>query len=224
MKRIIKSDAPASLTSWKAQANENWQPTYATLQNPQKRELHLSLLNEQGSLCCYCGRRISIEDSHIEHFRPQELFKQLELDYENLHASCIRQTDPGTPLHCGHHKGNWFDEDLHISPLEDDCEGRFRYLLDGNIQSTLEVDSAAAKMIEVLALDIPYLNNRRADAISEVFDQHFLATVSNDELLQLATTIRALPLDRQNPFDHVVARFAEQLLPEADAGNRYGEP
>jgi len=95
MRKILKAVEPESVTQWKAQANDDWQPSYATLQNPQKRDLHLSLLNEQGHLCCYCGRRIGPEDSHVEHFRPQELFQTLELDYENLHASCIRQKIQG---------------------------------------------------------------------------------------------------------------------------------
>jgi len=184
------------------------------LQNPQKRDLHLSLLNEQGHLCCYCGRRIGPEDSHVEHFRPQELFQTLELDYENLHASCIRQKNPGSPLHCGHHKGNWFEEHLHISPLEEACEERFSYLLTGEIQSAKETDPAAVKMIEVLALDIPYLNNRREEAIIRMFDNAFLEAMSDDELLYLMSALRALPPSQQNPFDHVLARFAQQLLPE----------
>jgi uncharacterized protein (TIGR02646 family) len=55
---------------------------------------------------------IGFEDSHVEHFRPQEHFQALQLDYANLHASCIRQTLPGRPLHCGHAKGSDFDNDL----------------------------------------------------------------------------------------------------------------
>jgi uncharacterized protein (TIGR02646 family) len=213
MKKTIKAVEPETIRLWKAQANEHWQPSYPTLQNPQKRELHLSLLREQGYLCCYCGRRISQEDSHIEHFKPQELFEDLDLSYDNLHASCIRETKPGTPLHCGHHKGNWFDEALHISPLSDGCEERFRYLLSGEIQANQETDFSARKMIEILALDISYLKNRREESITRMFDDSFIDTVSDEELLLLIATLRSLPPEEQNPFDHVVARFAEQLLP-----------
>lgn len=215
MRKITKLTEPNSLILWKSQANDDWQPSYHNLQNPQKRELHLSLLDEQGNLCCYCGRRIDLSDSHIEHFRPQELFESLQLAYENLHASCIRETEPGTPLHCGHHKKNWFDESMHISPLEEGCERRFRYLLSGEIQATQDTDSAATTMIEVLALDIAYLNNRREDALTKFFDPNFLASVSNEELAVLTARLRSMPSVEQNPFDHVVARFAEQLLPEA---------
>jgi uncharacterized protein (TIGR02646 family) len=213
MKLIIKGTEPASFTQWKDSANENWTPTYASLQHPEKRDLHQSLLAEQNSCCCYCGQEIDLSTSHIEHFRPQEHFDLLALDYQNLHASCLRETKPGNPLHCGHRKGNWFEEDLHISPMEDGCERRFRYLLTGEIQANEYEDAPASKMIDVLALDIAYLNNRREQAIRGIFDNDFLSEVSNEELEQLITGLRSLERGPQAQLSHVIARYAEQLLP-----------
>ena len=212
MKRVLKGTEPASFTDWKSSANDEWAPTYPTLQNPQKRELHEALLQEQGSLCCYCGREIEAATSHIEHFRPQEQFEALALDYENLLASCLRETRPGNPLHCGHRKGNWLEEALHISPMDEQCELRFRYLQNGEIQPTDSEDLPAAKMIEILALDIAYLNNRRRDTIRRLFDDEFIASVSNEDLEHLVSVIRAASVSDQKPFDHIIARFAEQLL------------
>jgi uncharacterized protein (TIGR02646 family) len=97
MRYVAKADDPDSLVAWKSQANENWTPTYADLQNPEKRELHLALLTEQGGTCCYCGQQISVEESHIEHFIPQEARDDLALEYRNLHASCIRARSPRLP-------------------------------------------------------------------------------------------------------------------------------
>ncbi len=212
MKQIFKGTEPASFTQWKAAISDTWMPTYSTLQNPEKRALQSSLLLEQGGFCCYCGRDIDAESSHIEHFRPQEHFEQLALEYQNLHASCIRETKPDTPLHCGHLKGNWFDEAEYISPMEDGCEQRFRYLLNGQIQATDAADSAAVKMIKVLALDINYLNNRRQNAIDRVFDPAFVAEASDEDFKTLMMGLRSIPLHGQQAFDHVIARFAEQLL------------
>ncbi|OUM05542.1 TIGR02646 family protein [Pseudomonas syringae] len=212
MKRIIKGTEPASFTEWKAGANENWAPTYPTLQNPQKRDLHTSLLQEQDFSCCYCGREIGLDSSHIEHFRPQEHYKPLALEYNNLHASCLRETKPGNPLHCGHHKSSWFDENLHISPTEENCEQRFRYLLTGKIQSNHPEDAPAATMIEKLALDITYLTRRRQEAITGVFDEQFLTSASEAELTHLVQGLRSRDADKQLTFGHVVARYAEQLL------------
>ncbi len=212
MKRVLKGTEPASFTDWKSSANDEWTPTYPTLQNPQKRYLHAALLQEQGFLCCYCGREIEAATSHIEHFRPQENFEDLALDYQNLFASCLRETKPGNPLHCGHRKGNWFEETLHISPLSDQCELRFRYLQNGEIQPADSADLPAAKMIEILALDIAYLTNRRRDTIRRLFDDEFITSASNEDLARLVGVIRAARVSDQKPFDHIIARFAEQLL------------
>ncbi|MFA1026710.1 MULTISPECIES: retron system putative HNH endonuclease [Pseudomonas syringae group] len=212
MRRVIKGTEPVSFTEWKASANEDWTPTYPTLQNPQKRDLHNRLLQEQNFSCCYCGREIELDSSHIEHFRPQEHYLPLALEYSNLHASCLRETAPGNPLHCGHYKGNWFDEDLHISPTEDDCEQRFRYLLTGKIQSTSHTDLPATTMIEKLALDIAYLTKRRQEAISGVFDEQFLSSASDAELNHLRDRLRSQAANNPISFGHVIARYAEQLL------------
>ncbi|MBD9458109.1 TIGR02646 family protein [Pseudomonas sp. PDM05] len=148
----------------------------------------------------------------MEHFRPQEHFAELGLEYQNLHASCIRETKRGSPLHCGHVKGDWFDEAEYISPMEEGCEERFRYLLTGEIQATNTDDSPAAKMIEVLALDIAYLNNRRQSAIKRVFAPDFVAQAIDEDFKTLTKALRETALADQQAFDHVVARFAEQIL------------
>jgi uncharacterized protein (TIGR02646 family) len=212
MKQVIKGTEPTSFTDWKAEANQDWQPTYDTLQNPEKRALHLSLLQEQQFACCYCGREVDLDSSHIEHFRPQEDFEHLALAYENLHASCLRETKPGNPLHCGHCKGNWFDEALHIPPVEAGCEQRFRYLLTGEIQASGNDDPAATKMIDVLALDIAYLNNRREALLQGFFDDDFLLEADEQDLLKTITVFRTVNDARESPFSHVIARYAEQLL------------
>jgi uncharacterized protein (TIGR02646 family) len=211
MKRVLKGIEPTSFTQWKATANEEWEPSYPTLQNPQKRELHLRLLEEQGSLCCYCGREVDVNSSHIEHFRPQERYEHLALNYENLFASCIRETKPGNPLHCGHRKGSWFDEASHINPTDENCEQRFRYLFTGSIQRNDAQDFAAIEMIEVLDLDTPYLANRRKEVLRSFFDEKFVNDATADELLKIVNTLRARNVTEQTAFDHVIARYAEQL-------------
>lgn len=89
MKYIIKGVEPAEFVNWKNQANQDWVPSYADLRGHEKNVLHISLLTEQGCLCCYCGQRISDRtESHIEHLIPQSVNKDLELEYTNLFASC----------------------------------------------------------------------------------------------------------------------------------------
>jgi len=217
MKQVVKGLAPAQFEGWKAQANAEWQPSYSGLQNPEKAALHEALIAEQGGVCCYCGTSISVKTSHIEHFRPQEGYEDLALEYENLHASCIRQTCPEDPLRCGHAKGNAFDETNVISPQEDGCERRFLYsYLDGAIYSADRADVSANYMVSLLRLDINFLQNRRMAALSSVFDDEFVRNASEQELELLASAYR-----RRNDagvlpdFGHVVARHAEQILGRA---------
>ena len=210
MRHFVKTAAPAIFDAWKAKANDDWQPSYGNLQNPEKRALHQALLDEQGQLCCYCGRRIGLADSHIEHFRPQEQREDLALHFGNLLASCIRETEPGAPLHCGHAKGHDFDEAQHVSPLDPTSEGRFGYLLTGAI---LSKDEGASYMAALLKLDIEFLRNRRGEALARVFDTAFIESATEEELQTLARAYRTPDATgRRESFGHVLARFAEQML------------
>lgn len=213
MKHVTKGSPAPDFEAWKVSDDPNWIPGYCDLQNPQKRKLHESLLSEQGWVCCYCGRHIDLQNSHIEHFRPQERYADLALNFENLHASCIRETQPGMPLHCGHAKGADFDEALQISPLDAHCESRFTYTLDGGIIPSDVADAQAAYMVELLKLDIAFLRNRRGSEVSSVFDAAFLATATLQELEALRDYFRTRSAEgKAQSFGHVLARFAEQRL------------
>lgn len=212
MKHVNKGLSPTGFEDWKAGGNEDWQPSYANLQNPEKRDLHLALLAEQGWVCCYCGRSVEQADSHVEHFRPQESRDDIALSYDNLFASCIRETKPGLPLHCGHAKGGNFDEARHVSPLDPQCEARFVHTQLGDIIAN---DERASYMVELLKLNVEFLRNRRKEVLWSVFDSEFLATVTPDELRTLRAAFRSRDASHRLPdFGHVVARFAEQRLDE----------
>jgi len=170
MKHIVKNQNTPGFDKWKASANENWQPTYESLRDPEKKEVKDSLMKEQGKICCYCERRLTDEDSHIEHFKPQSEEDVDPLDYINILCSCQNQLKKGVPKRCGHSKDNWFDEDLLISPLYPDCEGRFAYTGDGKIHTANEFDTAATITIEKLKLDIELLNDSRKKAIEPFLD------------------------------------------------------
>lgn len=220
MKHVTKGVAPASLQFWKTTATPEWTPSYAELPQEEKRSLHNALLTEQGRVCCYCGRRIAADDSHIEHFRPQAMHPDLALAYENLHASCIRLTKPNEPLHCGHAKSGKFDEALHISPLDPDCEARFSYALNGETIATDPADSKVAYMTGLLKLNHASLSNRRRDAINRTFDPDFLVDASEADMARLRDAFRTPDAQgHARDFGHVVARFAEQRLAD-DASTR----
>ena len=111
-----------------------------------------------------------MDDSHVEHFHPRNRYPGLQLDYQNLLCSCVREQSPGEPDHCGHKKASWFDEQMLISPLQEGCETRFRFTANGEIHPRSSSDVAALTTIEKLALDLPKLNALRAAAVDALHD------------------------------------------------------
>lgn len=184
MRYIQKRPEPASFTEWKTKANEVWQPAWNNFQAPQKDDVHQSLLEEQGHICCYCGKGITREIkrvgvdpkgikrtiSHIEHLKPRTHFPSQALVYENLLASCMgeREIDPPHPYeNCGNLKGDWYDTTLMVSPLDPDCASYFRYTGAGEILHTEDPGKkdAAKTTIDKLGLHISKLQGMRRGAI-----------------------------------------------------------
>lgn len=170
MKYIEKQHEPEAFANWKTLANDDWQPTYDGLSGETKKVVKSALMAEQGHICCYCERRLTNEDSHIEHFRPRSDPAVDPLDFGNLLCSCHNQIKKGEPRHCGNLKEDWFDRCLIVSPLDPDCENRFAFTGDGEIKSLADNDLAASKTIKKLGLDIPKLNALRAKAIEPFLD------------------------------------------------------
>lgn len=171
MKYIAKQDEPDLFTQWKALANEDWQPAYEDLRDEEKRAVIEALKAEQGDICCYCERRLTDGDLHIEHFRPQSDSLVDPLDFGNMLCSCQDRLKKGAPRHCGNRKGGWFDAELLVSPLDPECEGRFAFLWDGSIKPAIAADAGASTTIKKLGLDISKLNEKRAKALEPFLDE-----------------------------------------------------
>ncbi|MEA5551562.1 retron system putative HNH endonuclease [Anabaena cylindrica UHCC 0172] len=172
MKYINKSEEPESFTAWKELENDDWKPSWNNFSKPHKTDVHNSLLQEQGCICCYCGRLITIDSSHIEHLQPRTTYPQLSLDYTNLLASCQKDTVPKEPLHCGKKKDKWYDKKLMVSPLDINCGEFFRYTEDGQILSTENPEKALAAQttIDKLDLNIDKLKKMRIGAIEAILE------------------------------------------------------
>lgn len=163
---IQKEKEPDEIISWKKKFKNKHKrkPYYEDIKSqPEKQQLKESLLHEQKYLCCYCCNRITDNNSHIEHFVPQSMRNDLSLEYSNLHASC--QGEKGDMKHCGHAKGNEYDETLLISPLDEKCEERFSYLLNGEIKPGNSADLGAKYTIKILALNDERLKKARVEAM-----------------------------------------------------------
>jgi uncharacterized protein (TIGR02646 family) len=193
IKKLLQE--PRDFSTWKQQANPDWIPNWGNLSGKPKKALHSTLLAEQGYICCYCGRRINADTSHVEHFKPRSQFLDQTLDYQNLIASCpgypveddVQKGDKNHPAqeHCGQRKGDWYDPELTVSPLIENCADFFRFTGDGQILPSQDPQKihAATETIAHLRLDHNTLTRSRSKAIeAEIFE---LETLTPDEINKL---------------------------------------
>jgi len=173
MKYIHKKPAPPELVAYSKTSGASY------LKLRKKHDLYkiirLSLADEQGYICCYCGQRISgfDDNTQIENIWPKgtPIYEKMQLDYENnLIATCdggkkLRQTDHSIPFsdcHCDTPKG---DTPIPIHPLMPNCEEKFLFEENGEI---IGIGSDAEVTIEILNLSSPILKNKRKAAIASL--------------------------------------------------------
>jgi uncharacterized protein (TIGR02646 family) len=205
MKQIIKNNEPQAILDWKAAALD-WQLTY---NDAPKGAYRTSLATEQGYICCYCNQDISNDYFHIEHFKPQEDFDYLEIEYSNLHVSCIKNKKKGAPSHCGDAKANWFDNTLTLSPL-DNHEASFKYLGNGDVEAGIP---NASDMIDKLNLKDESLKAKRHAEISGILDEDTIENATENDLVTLYHRISQKVDDKYQPFIVAIQQQIKQLIP-----------
>lgn len=171
MKYIHKNAAPSELVAYSRTPGASYKDLYDN-HNDIWENTRLSLADEQGYICCYCGQRITgFQGTQIEHIWPKgtPVYEKMQLDYENnLIATCdggkkLRQTDYSIPFsdcHCDTPKN---DTPIPIHPLMPNCEEKFLFDENGEI---LGIGSDAEVTIEILNLKSPILKNKRKAAIA----------------------------------------------------------
>ena len=143
MKRIIKSETEQkALIDYRTARTIDGKPlnyTWKDFSKPWKDECKKYLLQEQGYLCAYCMKSISLDKMKIEHLNPRHNCKTEDekLTNKNLVAVCLGITD--AEIHCDTNRGNLKPKDqlLSISPTMDNpnCE-ELTYFESGQIKST----------------------------------------------------------------------------------------
>lgn len=184
MKYIEKlSIEPVNLSDWKSQSKMYQKKTAKWHKfskgkdgREYKKDFTTDLIVEQGYICCYCEQKLNASDCHIEHLIPQskDIYSKYLFEYKNLLCSCQLELLKGEPRHCGNSKENYI---IPITPLMKNCESKFKYTEDGQIQYT---DKDSNVTIQILNLDIDKLNKLRESAIDSIL---YLDPIEKDELL-----------------------------------------
>lgn len=159
MKKINRKEEP---DFWKEYKRVHPKIQYKDLKDTEEGNklrccLREYLLQSQYGLCGYCCRKIELENSLNEHVRPQSLYPKESMSYENLIVSCKTE---GTNATCGASKENNYDENLFVSPLEDNCEKEFVFYPNGQIEG---VGQRGKYTCETLNLDTYELRRARRD-------------------------------------------------------------
>lgn len=141
MRRIVKDVVPDFWCKYlRKHPGERYDDLDKTAEGQQIRmRVHDHMLQHQKMLCCYCCRSIdvnNVEASHNEHIKPRAAFPDCSMDYGNLVVSCTPK--PGKRLTCGMAKGRKYDPSKFVSPLSENCESHFSYLMDGRIRGNTE--------------------------------------------------------------------------------------
>lgn len=197
MRPIQKNPEPTELEEWRARYNADINFGYELMRQDDAvcDAVERSLLEEQGKVDAYTEQRISRDDSHIEHLRPQAYCTDSEeVNYQNLvlcypgpdqafdHPSHYRHS-PSTdePEICkgrngeygAREKDNWpppSEEHLFVSPLNDSCDERFTFTRRGCMYPDSDSDEAARRTIVELNLNHKTLKRYRKSAMEAVDD------------------------------------------------------
>ena len=207
MKYIQKGKEPQNLSDWKAtQQSLGVNYDYKYLSNPEKKAVHISLLSEQGYICCYCCKRVEQSNSDMEHLAPQsKTDSELSVDYTNMLASCGR--DPDQPEYCGNKKKNLA---IGVSPLQANSEEFFDYSSSGEILQTannLAHQKDAQTTIKVLGLNHYDLTQGRKQAFEA------LEGITQEEAELLAQVCQQMNGEgRYQPFCNAVLYFLKNYF------------
>ena len=201
--KYINKKIPDFFQNWKPKINQR------TIPKTIKQKLHKHLLEEQGCLCCYCERRIEKRNSHIEYFRPQSLYKDSIHAYENLLLSCDGREEgqtTGSQEHCGPKKGDWFKEQLMVSPLDEYCAGYFHYTGAGEILAANipEKQLAAETTIEKCQLNHSRLVKHRKKAL-----EPYIIELSLEEVSKLDDLKKCGANGKYTPFCTAIIYYIE---------------
>ena len=185
MRHLPSHSEPPQLTAARPTLPPDWKQIHRT---SVKRSIRDHLYRHQFGLCGYCEGSLGELGRHIEHVEPKSGIggnPGRTFDYANLIASCQGDTDKpknaGQDASCGHYKdqnirqeGAFALADF-ISPRESGCDGKFKYLSDGQIIPSASPGTndylRAEYTIKTAGLNCNRLRNRRRQIAGKLIRQ-----------------------------------------------------
>ncbi len=174
MRFIKKNQQPQSLIEAKKTIPL---PKYDDLDKHVKMDIRISLLEEQGHICCYCMQRIEIDKMKIEHYQSQSDFPKLQLEFKNMLAACEGEiiTEKGIILHCDSAKGKKSLDFLNPnSKAKKHILQNLKYISSGEIISTdEEVQKEVEEILNLNQEQLKLMRKGVIDALVEMIKKEF---------------------------------------------------
>ena len=153
MLRVYKNTEPNFLLEFKKKRTpKTW---YDYNGGNIKSEIKTFILeNEQSKCCPYCEKSIyNINEGHIEHIKPRDLFPNIFQEYNNLIVSCNEKNS------CGSVKQNKYSKEF-INPVTENPKGFLTYnLASGEIVPIYKDEEDIRNKRAVYTIKILNLNN-----------------------------------------------------------------
>lgn len=169
---IRKGSAPRQLVDAVRRIKQTPDATlsWRNVTSPEREATLGALLDEQGSLCAYCTRKIGADSAHVEHIVAQSAAEGSDdprsLDYGNLLAVCDGFEGSGEGLTCDRSRGN---VPLTVNPLRPETLESIRYRRDGTmLAGDPQVNHDVTK---TLNLNQKLLVRNRKAALQALFDE-----------------------------------------------------
>lgn len=208
MRKISKSNEPTELTAWK---RKNRNARYTDLQNDKegiaaRQAINQQNIKDQFGLCAYCCKRINEDNSVNEHLVPRDKNHRLELDFNNIVASC------NSAKQCDDAHGNQL---LPLTPLMVECEAELQFLLSGIVEGKTD---RANRIIEILNLNNNSLTQSRKQYIyglllTEGLPPEELLDIKDKELLaMLINVFQNTESNQLQPFSPVIVNILKSYL------------
>lgn len=182
MHYIAKNNEPTDFEKWRKTTPGC---SFNDMPREIKDSIRYSLLDEQGYVCCFCGKyfeaadreaggqreltpddQIKPESYNIAHIIPRAQNPALALCYSNFGLSCSPQIKtPKNEHHCDQSQGS---RKLPIDPQTLNCIEFFEFKLDGYVSAKGSRKDDAAETIRILNLNAKRLITRRKEVLKGI--------------------------------------------------------